>query len=532
MAKNDITRRDFIKGMAAGAVGVASMGVLSGCDYRFLGVPDPVAQEAAAKAAAAEEAIAAAAANASTVYTPGTYSASAKGIASDVKVTMTFDEHSITNVEIDVSGETPDIGGKIGPDMENAILVAQGADVDAVSGASVTSEAIRQAAADCISQASGSEVVLAAKEENTADADWLGQAPEISESDITEELETEVEDIGDVVEAGQCGESVYYVRYSNGRVLLKGTGAMYDYGTAIPVSDCRYPDVDGSGKVNASDASAILEAAANIGAGRPSGLTPEQELLADADCDGYITASDASLVLSFAASAGVGLYDNDLTGWTNFLNDQNANRNRSPFFDNQDIRTLVVSDGITTLGTFAFTYCSNLASASLPNTLTKIGRNAFASLATDVYGLTAISIPSGVTEIGQYAFANTQITSLTIPHLVATVGTHVCNKCTDLTTVRYEGAIIGAYMFFGCTALTNFTIAVTCTEISTHCFSYCSSLTSITYEGSLDDWAAVTKQNNWDGHSNQIETPLTRIQCLDGYMEWDSENREWIEVGE
>jgi len=149
-----------------------------------------------------------------------------------------------------------------------------------------------------------------------------------------EELETEVEDIGDVVEAGQCGESVYYVRYSNGRVLLKGTGAMYDYGTAIPVSDCRYPDVDGSGKVNASDASAILEAAANIGAGRPSGLTPEQELLADADCDGYITASDASLVLSFAASAGVGLYDNDLTdhsrseSWTDEMKERARERSK------------------------------------------------------------------------------------------------------------------------------------------------------------------------------------------------------------
>ena len=196
MAKKEISRRDFIKGMAAGAVGVASMGVLTGCDYRFLGVPDPVAAEKAAKAAAAQEAIAAAAAAGGMNYTPGTYSATAKGIGSDVKVTMTFDEHSITDVQIDVSGETPDIGGKIGPEMQNAILVSQSADVDAVTGATVTSDAIRKAAADCISQASGQQVTLTAREEKSVGEDWLGTAPEIAEADIKEELETEILVVG------------------------------------------------------------------------------------------------------------------------------------------------------------------------------------------------------------------------------------------------------------------------------------------------------------------------------------------------
>ena len=44
-----------------------------------------------------------------------------------------------------------------------------------------------------------------------------------------EELEAEVEDIGDIVAAGQCGENIFYALYSNGQLLLKGTGAMYDY---------------------------------------------------------------------------------------------------------------------------------------------------------------------------------------------------------------------------------------------------------------------------------------------------------------
>ena len=190
MAKKEISRREFIKGIAAGAVGVASMGVLTGCGDYVLQDSKAAAEKAAAMAAAKE-----AAASSGVTYTPGTYSATAKGIGSDVKVTMTFDETSITDVKIDVSGETPDIGGKIGGSMEEAILLKQSADVDAVSGATVTSDAIRAAAADCISQASGKEVVLSSKAAAPS-ADWLGTAPEIAEGDITEELSTEVLVVG------------------------------------------------------------------------------------------------------------------------------------------------------------------------------------------------------------------------------------------------------------------------------------------------------------------------------------------------
>ena len=67
-----------------------------------------------------------------------------------------------------------------------------------------------------------------------------------------------------------------------------------------------------------------------------------------------------------------------------------------------------------------------------------------------------------------------------------------------------------------------------------HCFNYCSRLETITYEGSLEDWAAITKQNNWDGKGGMESTRsgLTRIQCLDGYMEYDDETGEWVEVKE
>ncbi len=277
--------------------------------------------------------------------------------------------------------------------------------------------------------------------------------------------------------------------------------------------------------MTASDSSLILAAAANIGTGHESGLTPEQELLADANRDGKINAVDASLVLSFSADLGVGKYSNNQEGWIEFLNDQRAGEKLSPFFDDQNIKSVVVSDGITSLGTFAFNYCNNLATASLPNSLTKIGRNTFAALATDICGLTKISIPSKVTEIGQYAFAHTQIASLTVPRSVTSVGNYVCYECSELAEVRYEGKVIGAYMFMGCTALVNFTIAKSVKEIQNCAFYSCTKLKTLNYEGSLKNWTAIEKQQNWDSSTN-----LTKIQCLDGYLKWNDEDKEWVEV--
>ncbi len=107
---------------------------------------------------------------------------------------MTFSETEITDVIIDAAGETPELGGAAAPKLQEAILAAQGVDVDAVSGATVTSDAVKKAVADCISQASGKAVVV--QEAAPVVSDWLGEAPEIAEADITETLDTEVLVVG------------------------------------------------------------------------------------------------------------------------------------------------------------------------------------------------------------------------------------------------------------------------------------------------------------------------------------------------
>ena len=86
--------------------------------------------------------------------TDGTYTASAKGCLSDVEVTVTVTGGKVTAVQINAENETPDLGGKAASSLADAILTAGGTDgVDAVSGATLTSDAVFTAVNDCLSQA-------------------------------------------------------------------------------------------------------------------------------------------------------------------------------------------------------------------------------------------------------------------------------------------------------------------------------------------------------------------------------------------
>lgn len=98
--------------------------------------------------------------------------------------------------------------------------------------------------------------------------------------------------------------------------------AMYPNGNRIYTADTiNFPDINGDGIVDGTDASLILAAAGELAAGRPSGLTPEQERSADADMDGMITASDATLAQKFYAAAMLGTYANTPAGFAEFFND-------------------------------------------------------------------------------------------------------------------------------------------------------------------------------------------------------------------
>lgn len=88
-------------------------------------------------------------------YTPGTYTAEAQGFSSTVKATVTVDETAITGVTLDVSGETPAIGGAAGDALAAAVLEKQSAEINAVAGATVTSGAAKAAVQKALDEAAG-----------------------------------------------------------------------------------------------------------------------------------------------------------------------------------------------------------------------------------------------------------------------------------------------------------------------------------------------------------------------------------------
>ena len=88
-------------------------------------------------------------------FEAGEYTASAQGMDGPVTVTATFDESGITDVSVDVSGETAGIGAEIADEVQKQILEAQSAEIDGVAGATVSSQAVAAAVADLIAQASG-----------------------------------------------------------------------------------------------------------------------------------------------------------------------------------------------------------------------------------------------------------------------------------------------------------------------------------------------------------------------------------------
>lgn len=100
---------------------------------------------------------------ASGTYTPGTYEATAVGFGGEVKVAITFDAENVTNVEITSENETPSVGGAAAETLAAAVMEKQSAEIDAVSGASITSGAVITAVENCFAQAKGESTEVTVK---------------------------------------------------------------------------------------------------------------------------------------------------------------------------------------------------------------------------------------------------------------------------------------------------------------------------------------------------------------------------------
>ena len=171
------------------------------------------------------------------------------------------------------------------------------------------------------------------------------------------------------------------------------------------------------------------------------------------------------------------------------------------------VKSAVIAEGVTSIGSYAFFYCTSLTSVTIPDSVTSIGDEAFDGCRS----LTSVAIPDGVTSIGESAFRGcwsltsvtipdgvtsicdntfdgcTSLTSVTIPDSVTSIGDSAFQGCTSLTSVTIPDSVtyIGDYAFRSCTSLTSVTIPDGVTSIGEYAFSHCTSLTSVTIPDSV-----------------------------------------------
>lgn len=157
----------------------------------------------------------------------------------------------------------------------------------------------------------------------------------------------------------------------------------------------------------------------------------------------------------------------------------NYSYNGAPWYSNRSsIKTVSIQDGVTSIGDYAFYYCSSLTSITILDSVTSIGAGAFA----DCFKLTDIDIPNSVVHIGEDAFFYCErLTSVTLPDGITSISAGLFSNCGNLVSVDIPENVtsIGDYAFGECWSLSSIDIPASVASIGVQAFWYCESLTSV-----------------------------------------------------
>ena len=205
---NKISRKGFLKIAAAAAMSGVTAGALAACN------------------AASSSTAAPAASGATGTYIPGTYEGTAEGISSTVKVTMTFSDSAVTDVVVDTSGETASYGAAAADQLREQLMAAGSAEIDGVSGSTITSDAVMKAAKSCYAQAKGEATVTSVQLPTGDENDWLGKEPDIDETAITETVDTDILIVG--AGNGGMGAAAYAAAHGLNFRIIEQNGNVQD----------------------------------------------------------------------------------------------------------------------------------------------------------------------------------------------------------------------------------------------------------------------------------------------------------------
>ena len=304
----------------------------------------------------------------------------------------------------------------------------------------------------------------------------------------------------DIVASGTCGaegdgSNLTWTLDSEGVLTISGSGDMYDYDFSSA------PWYGSSSRVKSA---VIADGVTSIGDyafcdcyNLASVSIPDSVTLIDNGAFSYCSSLTSVTIPDSVTSIGHGAFASctSLTGiWVAEGNSHYANDASGVLF-NKDKTTLVqcpgaisgsyaIPDSVTSIGSYAFSFCTSLTSVTIPDSVTSIGEWAF----NYCRSLTSVTIPNSVTIIGDSAFSNCKsLTSVAIPDSVTSIGGSAFRGCSSLTSVAIPNSvtIIGDDAFRGCSSLTSVTIPDSVTSIGDDAFSNCKSLTSVTIPDSV-----------------------------------------------
>ena len=290
---------------------------------------------------------------------------------------------------------------------------------------------------------------------------------------------------------GTCGENLTWVLDSDGLLKISGTGAMADYDW-----ENNAPWYEYRSNITKSE---IQNGVTSIGNWAFEGcyslknisMSESVTSIGSSAFNGCRNLTDITISAN-VTSIGQGAFYNCSKLASISVNEANANYR---FIDgvlfSKDGKTLIqypsgksaeeytVPDGVTSIGSWAFGYCTRLTSINMPDSVTSIGESAFFGC----QNLVNVNIPNGVTAIELQTFWEcSSLTSITIPDSVASIGNSAFLGCKNLVSVNIPNGVtaIGWRTFLDCISLESITIPASVTEIGNDAFYGCSSLTSIT----------------------------------------------------
>lgn len=195
--------------------------------------------------------------------------------------------------------------------------------------------------------------------------------------------------------------------------------------------------------------------------------------VASGDCGEHVTWTlDDEGLLTISGSGDMADYTGEDMPWYDFCD---------------SITSVVIENGVTSIGDYAFADCYFLTGVTIPGSLTDIGDYAFA----DCYSLENVTFPEGLTSIGEAAFDSCEsLTEITIPGSVESIAFCAFSCCSGLTSVTIENGVtyIDMYAFSLCESLTEITIPASVTNIGFAAFAVCTELADVYYYGIREQW--------------------------------------------